>query len=77
MKEKSEKPYTIQEAAEYLGLATSFLYKLTSQKKISFFKPNGGKIYFTQNDLDAYLFRNRQLADFEVEKQAETFLFKR
>ena len=37
---------TIDEAAEYMGLKKSYLYKLTSERRIPHFKPNGKKIYF-------------------------------
>ena len=46
-------------AAEYLGLSRSTLYGMTSRGEITFFKPNGKKIFFNKSDLDTYLTRNR------------------
>jgi excisionase family DNA binding protein len=67
-------PYTIGEAAIYLGLSPGFLYKLTSQGRIAHFKPAGGKLYFKLEDLDGYLFRNRRAADYELADKADEVL---
>ena len=47
-----------EEASEFLGIKPSYLYKLTSDKKIRFFKPQGKLIYFKKEDLEAFLLRN-------------------
>lgn len=49
---------TAEQAAEFLGLKPSYLYKLTSDKKIKFYKPQGKLIYFRKEDLEAFLLRN-------------------
>lgn len=49
---------TQEEAAEYLGIQSSYLYKLTHQSEISYFK-TGKKNYFKRIDLDRYISRNR------------------
>lgn len=74
MEKQLKSAYTIKDAAQYLKVSTGFLYKLTSSGKISFYKPNGGRVYFTQDDLDAYLFRGRHKADFELEDQASAYI---
>ena len=51
-----------EEAAEFLCMKTSYLYKLTADKKINFFKPLGKLIYFKRSDLEAFLLRNESLA---------------
>ncbi len=43
---------TIEEAAEYLKLSKSFIYKATSSKLIPYYKPFGKVIYFEKADLD-------------------------
>jgi len=45
---------TLSEAAEYLKLKKSGLYKLTSKRKIKHSKPSGKKIYFSRRDLDQW-----------------------
>lgn len=49
---------SFQEAIQYLDLSESSLYKLTSDSKITFYKPNGGKLYFKKLDLDYWMLQN-------------------
>ena len=51
------------EACKYLDVSPSHLYKLTSTKQIPHFCPQGKKLYFKREELDAWLQRNRQTAD--------------
>ena len=59
------------EAAEFLNMKPSYLYKLTSDKKITFFKPQGKLIYFRKSDLEAFLLRNESQSNFEEESKNE------
>ena len=52
------KPLTLIEAAKFLDLSPSHLYKLTSERKIPHFKPNGKKIYFDESELVQWFKRN-------------------
>lgn len=47
---------TLEEAANYLSLSKSSLYKITSNKQISYYNPGGKKIYFRKSDLDNWIF---------------------
>ncbi|MCL8536852.1 helix-turn-helix domain-containing protein [Chryseobacterium gallinarum] len=59
MEIKSEKKIlSFKEALAYLDVSPSLLYKLTSQRTITYFKPNGGKIYFQKADLDYWMLQN-------------------
>ncbi|CAA7392589.1 helix-turn-helix domain-containing protein [Chryseobacterium fistulae] len=49
---------SFKEALAYLDVLPSLLYKLTSQRTITYFKPNGGKIYFKKTDLDYWMLQN-------------------
>ena len=51
------------EACKYLDVSPSHLYKLTSTKQIPHFCPQGKKLHFKREELDARLQRNRQTAD--------------
>ena len=64
------RPLSIEAAAEYTGLAKSYLYKLVHLGRIACYKPTGGRIYFTQADLDQFIFRGRQAADYELQDKA-------
>ena len=63
-------PIRIREAARYLGVSTSTLYKLTASRKIFFHKPGGKLIYFKKEDLDEYIFHNEFLEDLAAEDRA-------
>lgn len=49
----------IEEAAIYLRISTSTLYKLTSSEQVVHYKPNGKTILFKRNDLDEYVARGK------------------
>jgi len=54
-----DKFLTAKQAAEYLGIRISYLYKLTHQKTFPYYKPNGKLVYFLQSDLLNFLSGNR------------------
>lgn len=64
---------SFKEAAQYLDLSESSLYKLTSDSKITFHKPNGGKLYFKKSDLDKWMLQNESKSVVETENE----IFKR
>ena len=64
---------TFDEAARYSGLSRSYLYKLTSARRIPHYKPNGKMIYFNREELDNYLLRNQAEKE-EIECQAATYV---
>ena len=55
----NKKLLSFDEAVAYLDVSKSFLYKLTSQGKITHFKPNNKLIYFRKDDLDNFLQKNK------------------
>ncbi len=55
----SKEILTTSEAAMYLGFKIGYLYKLTSENKIPFYKPNGGCIYFCKQELVDWAKSNR------------------
>jgi excisionase family DNA binding protein len=58
------------EAAIYMAISTSYLYKLTAARKIEHFCPEGKKLYFNRLHLDEWLQRNRQATMTEIENEA-------
>jgi excisionase family DNA binding protein len=55
----------IAEASRFTGLKPSYLYKLIHLKRIPYYKPTGGRVYFKQSELEAFIFRERQTPDYE------------
>ena len=68
------KPLTLKEAAEFLDLSQSHLYKLTSERKIPHFKPNGKKIYFDEYELVQWLKRKPTRTLEETEEKAANYI---
>lgn len=56
----------VKEAALYAGVSTSYLYKLTSKRSISFHRPESKLIYFSRTELDNWLLSNRQATTREL-----------
>ncbi len=68
---------SFNEAAIYLELSHSHLYKLTSNGTLPFYKPNGKKIYFRRDELDQWLLSAKQLSIAEIHAKAENFQLKK
>ena len=68
------KPRTLVEAAKFLDLSPSHLYKLTSERKIPHFKPNGKKIYFDEDELVQWLKRKPTRTLEETEAHAASYI---
>lgn len=64
----------LNEACSYLDISASHLYKMTSQKLIPHFCPQGKKLYFNRTQLDEWLQRNRQDSADEIESMAANYL---
>lgn len=61
---------TLQEAAQYMGIARSSLYKMTSNQTIPFYRPNGKLIFFEKDDILSWIRRNRVFSTEEIEEEA-------
>ena len=57
------------EAAKFLNLSKSYLYKLTSSRKIPHSKPNGKVIYFARSKLENWALRNRIKTVEEIDQE--------
>lgn len=68
---------SLSEACEYLNVSASYLYKLTCTNQVPHYVPTGKKIYFKRSELDAWLLRNRQSSDSDIEKLAADYLIKK
>ena len=57
---------TLNDAAVYIGISKSYLYKLTSTRKIPFYRPETKLIFFKRSELDAWILNNRNAPHEEV-----------
>ena len=61
---------TLEEAAAYLGISKSTLYKLTHQHEIPFYRPNGKLIYFEKAELLKWMRQVRSMSEDEIRETA-------
>ena len=59
---------TLEEAAMFLGISRSTLYKMTHAQTIPFFKPNNKMVYFERAELLTWVRQHHVLADEQAEK---------
>ena len=64
---------TSDEAARYMGISKSYLYKLTMRREIPHFKPMGKVCYFNRVELEQWLQRNRVSTGVELEQAAQSY----
>ena len=50
----------LSEAAIYAGISKSYLYKLTSQRLIPFYRPATKLIFFKKEEIDGWRLKNRE-----------------
>lgn len=68
--------FTVSEAAAYLGISESTLYKHTSAQEIPYYKPNGKICYFKRTELDAWMAQNPVATNKELERRAMAYCAK-
>lgn len=54
-----QKPLSVKEAADFLGLKPSYIYNLIHYGKLAGYKPNGKKLLFKVSDLEKFAYSNR------------------
>ena len=68
---------TSEEAAKYLGISMSCLYKWTMTRAIPHYKsPTGKMCYFNRKEIEAWMQSIRVATDAELEQQAKTIMRK-
>ena len=53
---------SVEEAARFMDIARSSLYKMTSDRSIPFYRPNGKMIYFEKADILEWIRKNRVMS---------------
>lgn len=64
---------TSDEAARYMGISKSYLYKLTMKQQIPHFKPMGKMCYFNRLELEQWLQGNRIATSEEINQKAQAY----
>jgi excisionase family DNA binding protein len=68
---------TSDEAAAYMGISKSYLYKLTMKQLIPHYKPMGKMCYFNRVELESWLQSNRVATTDEISQQAQTYCMRK
>ena len=68
---------TSNEAAKYMGVSKSYLYKLTMRQQIPHYKPMGKMVYFNRLELEQWLQSNRVSTATEISQQAAAYCMKK
>ena len=68
---------TTTEAAHYLGVKSSYLYKMMMRRAIPYYKPGGKLCFFSRKDLDAWLTNVRIKSQSEIESEAARYIVSR
>lgn len=63
-----------EEAANYLDISLSTLYKMTSAGILPFSKPNGKLIYFSKSSLDDWMLSKLSRSLDQTNKEAATYI---
>ena len=61
------------EAAAYMNVSLSYLYKLTHRQQIPFSKPLGKMMFFSRPELERWLLSNRVATADEINDQAQAY----
>jgi excisionase family DNA binding protein len=69
----SKEVLTSDEAARYMGISKSYLYKLTMGQKIPHYKPMGKMCYFNRQEVEEWLQSNRIATEAEISQQAQAY----
>ena len=76
MLEAGKEVLTVEEAAKFMGMARSSLYKMTSDQTIPFYRPNGKMIFFEKTDILSWIRKNRVSSREEIDEQARLHMQK-
>lgn len=69
-----KKLWTVQDVADYLNVSTDYIYQLTKNKAINYYKPHGKLIYFDPEEIISSFKTNRTSTDAEIDDFASEHL---
>jgi len=70
-----KKALTMSDCALLTGLSKSHIYKLVMNKKIPYWKSDGGKLtYFDKQEIEAWLLQHRVKTTAEIDTEAANYI---
>jgi len=70
----TKKVLTFEEGCQLLGYKKSYVYKMTSASILPFSKPNGKRIFFEREKLEAWMLSNASSSANEKKIEATTYV---
>ncbi|MFD0792060.1 helix-turn-helix domain-containing protein [Mucilaginibacter litoreus] len=67
---------TIDEAADYMGISKSWLYKMTMSGELPTYRPGGKRIYLKRSDINQWMSSKRRSSASEIEQAANDYIRK-
>ena len=67
---QSKEILTLEEAAIFLGISKSCLYKMTHNQVVPFYKPNNKLVYFERSELIKWIRSFRVASNEDIESEA-------
>lgn len=67
----------VDDVAELTGSTRNGIYKLVFNRRIPYYKPTGGRLYFKRSEVEAWLLGNRVAPIDELEQQAAAYMVKK
>lgn len=67
---------TTIEAAEYMGVSKSWLYKMTMQGELPTYRPGGKRIYLKRSEINDWMGSQRSSSKAEIERMANEYILK-
>ena len=64
-----------RQAATFLNITLSTLYKYVHKKVVPYYKPRNKNIYFLESELREYVLSNRIPSDSELQEKAEDIVY--
>jgi len=64
----------LEEAAVFLGISKSSLYKMTHNQVVPFYKPNNKMVYFEKSELLKWLRQNPVASQAQISEEAQAYL---
>ena len=68
---------TRSDVAILTGLTTATIYKLTTERRIPHYKPNGRLLYFDRKEIEEWMKQNRVGTTQEAERETAKYLIKK
>lgn len=73
--DRGEKEFlNIEDMAKLTGFSKSYIYKLTSRKKIPFYRPAGGKIFFRRDEIKDWINQSRICSESEIASRSASLM---